>query len=342
MPVACGEIDQYCGSIRSICGKDICTIHYPVDLTVVQYLFDRKFRVIIDNGEDISTHQRLDPMLTVCYTDGSSIPEVRSGAGIYYASTQERGWYSLGRHCTAFQAETFAITSCACTLLHSHIADREIIICTDSQAVLKALCAPSTRYRSVVDAVAALNDLARNNLVFLQWVRGHSGILGNEIADGLAKQGASTPFIGPEPAVGCTMELIHQHLQRWARKRQIDMWRETPGCRQAKALLSNSSLTSSRYLLRLSRKELQLVVGLLCGHAPVAYHLFNMRLISRPTCPSCGEDDDETTEHFMCSCPAFATLRKTILGNTVLSLTAFRELALPDVVKFIRLTERFK
>uniref|UniRef100_T1HN97 RNase H domain-containing protein n=1 Tax=Rhodnius prolixus TaxID=13249 RepID=T1HN97_RHOPR len=33
---------------------------------------------------------------------------------------------------------------------------------------------------------------------------GHMGIMGNEMADQLARNGASTPFIGPEPVLGIT------------------------------------------------------------------------------------------------------------------------------------------
>jgi ribonuclease HI len=48
----------------------------------------------------------------------------------------------------------------------------------------------------------ALSELAERNEVTLMWVPGHSGILGNEKSDELARQGAAKPLLGPEPALG--------------------------------------------------------------------------------------------------------------------------------------------
>jgi ribonuclease HI len=41
----------------------------------------------------------------------------------------------------------------------------------------------------------ALSALAERNEVTLMWVPGHSGILGNEKADELARQGAAKPLL---------------------------------------------------------------------------------------------------------------------------------------------------
>jgi hypothetical protein len=43
----------------------------------------------------------------------------------------------------------------------------------------------------------ALSALASHNEVTLMWVPGHCGILGNEKADELARQGAAKPLLGP-------------------------------------------------------------------------------------------------------------------------------------------------
>jgi hypothetical protein len=48
-------------------------------------------------------------------------------------------------------------------------------------------------------------ELAKHNRIQLILVPGHEGIVGNEIADQLAKIGAEYPFIGPEPACGISI-----------------------------------------------------------------------------------------------------------------------------------------
>ena len=51
-------------------------------------------------------------------------------------------------------------------------------------------------------------SLLAGNRVTLYWVPGHSGVHGNEVADELARNGSSIPFVGPEPATGIASNLI--------------------------------------------------------------------------------------------------------------------------------------
>ena len=53
-----------------------------------------------------------------------------------------------------------------------------------------------------------LQELAQQNAVTLKWVPAHTGIKGNEEADKLAKNGASSSFIGPEPYSGVSVGVI--------------------------------------------------------------------------------------------------------------------------------------
>jgi len=57
----------------------------------------------------------------------------------------------------------------------------------------------------VAEVIEAVNKVSICNSVRLLWLPGHCGILGNEIADDLAKKAASTLFIGPEPVLGMPM-----------------------------------------------------------------------------------------------------------------------------------------
>ena len=54
------------------------------------------------------------------------------------------------------------------------------------------------------------------NAVNLVWVPGHSGIFGNEWADELARKGAETDFVGPEPALPISSCWIKQKIRSWA------------------------------------------------------------------------------------------------------------------------------
>ena len=45
--------------------------------------------------------------------------------------------------------------------------------------------------KTTLEAVLALNILRENNQVLIRWIPAHSGYLGNEKADSLAKRGAN-------------------------------------------------------------------------------------------------------------------------------------------------------
>ena len=137
----------------------------------------------------------------ILFTDGFRTSS-GSGAGIYCRSKGIRESISLGKFATVFQAEIVAIMCCAQNLLAMGERGKRISICSDSQAALRALSAPTFTYRLVWDCRRVLEVLAMRNEVALVWVPGHSGIKGNKAADQLAKAGAEAKLTGPEPAVG--------------------------------------------------------------------------------------------------------------------------------------------
>jgi ribonuclease HI len=78
--------------------------------------------------------------------------------------------------------------------------NKRILIFSDSQAALKALSGPKVTSELVADCLDALSALAGMNELTLAWVPGHCGILGNEVADKLARRLSTMPL--PEAALG--------------------------------------------------------------------------------------------------------------------------------------------
>jgi len=72
-----------------------------------------------------------------------------------------------------------------------------------------------TTYQLVQQCQKALNDISTWHAVGLYWVPGHAGVLGNEIADELARDGSALKFVGPESVLGVSRQDIRERIRCW-------------------------------------------------------------------------------------------------------------------------------
>ena len=74
----------------------------------------------------------------------------------------------------------------------------------------------------------------------------------------------------------------------------------------------NSQLTW--FALKLAKRDLRILVGVLTGHTTLNRHLAIMKIRSDSTCSACGEDEETTLRYLGC-CWANPMLRHTIMGS---------------------------
>ncbi|KAL1457413.1 hypothetical protein WDU94_007649 [Cyamophila willieti] len=145
------------------------------------------------------------------YTDGSRTNE-GSGAGLCGPGFCRRS-ASLGLSSTVYQTEVFSIIMGARHALDLGWRDRKITFFSDSQAAIKTLTTTKVQSKLAWECIGTLNDLAASNQVHLEWIPGHRDIQGNETADKMARIGAGTKFIGPEPVLGLTKSTLKTELE---------------------------------------------------------------------------------------------------------------------------------
>jgi hypothetical protein len=96
----------------------------------------------------------------------------------------------------------------------------------------------------------ALNDSSTLHAVGLYCVPGHAGVRGNEIANGLAKGGSASRFVGYEPALGVS-RLVIRRISHWLVNQHWGWcWSLGNTQRQASELISGPCLgTKARFFI---------------------------------------------------------------------------------------------
>jgi len=104
-------------------------------------------------------------------------------------------------------------------------------------------------------------------------------------------------------------------------------------------LLYGPNRQFSRSVLKLNRRDIKVLVGLLTGHSTLNRHLSVMKLRNDPLCPACGEEE-ETTFHFLGTCPARVQDRYSIFGSHLLEEAELSQVQPISLIRFARTTKR--
>ena len=147
------------------------------------------------------------------YTDGPKT-EQHVGAGVavvkdsreIHTETQR-----LNNKCTVFQAELCGIRMAIDWIQNQRKKASTYAINVDSKAALLAIANKHTAHPLAVDTRRKTIELRKDTLVTFHWVKGHSGLKGNERADYLAKTVASYKNLPPPT----TQYRCHEERRSW-------------------------------------------------------------------------------------------------------------------------------
>ena len=266
------------------------------------------------------------------YTDGSKIstPLHRGTGGGYSLFLQDgsappgrtvcQAYLTLCDTQTVFMAEIIALREAALTFTRLRMEGtlppiHNAVFFTDSQAAIKALEAPFVTSRVVLECINALNTATSYANVHIQWIKAHVGHPGNEIADQLAKRGASTPapVSGPGPHGRVPYSFIKNILRNHLLDAWSDAWIHREPCRQTKIWFPQPDLRKSHIIMSLDRITLGKVIRWITGHNFLRRHqnLLEPDIFTSSTCRLCF-DDDETSSHLLLHCPILDITRNKI------------------------------
>lgn len=315
------------------------TLQAPNDIGNSRYSFDRSFETVIPDREEWISGNILNSLTgNVWFTDAAVRPE-GCGYGILDQNSNTKYFGYMGVGLSSRQAELAALLICCLEIARSDDSTTPIRICTDSESAIRALCTSKTKSKIIAECIDVLNGLANNRAVTVIWVPAHMGIGGNSEADRLARMGSMSPSYGPKPITTLYNELPRKLCNSWLDEAGASAWRRYNADSHSKLFLPAQFGALSKKLLTLTKLQLRIVTCMITGHVGLNEYKARIKVRDDPDCDRCNQGA-ETALHFLCKCPAWASIRREIYGAVVISPQDVQNSDLKLICAFTKRTQR--
>ena len=245
------------------------------------------------------------PDITI-YTDGSAQgDQTKGGAGVYIENAEGgviwRSSEPAGLLSSSFNAEAKAADDALNWIAEENLAERNILLLTDSKSLVEAV--QNTGVRSRNDW---MNNIKRKlqqwpGNLDITWIPSHVGIEGNEYADILANAGA----LKEQEGIPVCEDTVRAKLKNTHWQIRHERARETYGNRYK----------PKREIEECWPRQVEVEYGRLrTGHSTeLGYYKHMLDNTKSELCPKCGEEE-ETIRHLLQDCVALMAKRQEIFG----------------------------
>ncbi|KAJ4426135.1 hypothetical protein ANN_26944 [Periplaneta americana] len=271
-----------------------------------------------DNSVTIGNSGTVLPANIQIFTDESKT-EKHVGAGMV-AEENSMEIYTearrLDNECSVFQAELLGIQMAVDWIQQQSKDKISYAIHVDSQAALFAIANKRTTHPIAVYIRKKIITLKKSTHISLNWVRGHTGIRGNERADYLAKIAASYKSTIAYNSI--PMSRAKQLLENY----YINIWNATY-INSEVAHHTKQFIPSIHHRLSLSLWPNYIITQFLTNHGCFRTYLHRINKAPSPLC-NCPEKSPQTARHFLTECSLYSRDRPRVLTTQTL----------PQILKF--------
>ena len=246
------------------------------------------------------------------FTDGSkSAKGVGAGIAIYKSGVLIKSLrYKLNNRCTNNQAEQLAILKALQHTVNIHAEVKTATVYTDSRITLDSLRNSGIHTTLVEKIRQQLVDMKKMQWhIQFSWVKAHVGILGNETADTLAKE-VATSTDTPECYDKVPISVVKSELEILSVKKWEREWDQS----------TNGQITKQYFPDITARLKMKLNLTynftlVVTGHGNIDSYLHRFRIKGKPNC-TCGTQD-QTIDHLLFECELLRKERNVLTTNVL-------------------------
>ncbi len=157
--------------------------------------------------------------------------------------------------------------------------------------------------------IKQLIDLLKKEVsIGIEWVRGHTGVVANELADMLAKDGTTIATHGCALWLPITKSDFKKDIRTFINREWQKRWKEEEDCKITKSFLPTVNRDRFKLIKGETIVNLKLMVAIITGHGFLGGHLKKLNHKFSPFCNFC-KDEIETSHHLFDGCQETAHFR---------------------------------
>ena len=263
-----------------------------------EWFLEKKIETMI-NHKNNWNHDAIKIKNPIIFWCDASVKSDRCGIGVYCPQLKINKSIRLNDNCSISQAEMKAIERCANIMVDKKIRNKNVIIYSDSKAALEAINKGYINSITIKDCILKLNKLAKeSNKITLCWVPSHQSILGNTIADKLAKDSLECEVSVQVPISSKNFDQI---IKKWEMKEANLILDKVKKGKIFGYFIKSFDLEKFNFIKSINRKDIRVIIGFMTGHCGLREHLNKMGKSDETHCRLCN-DGKENILHLLTEC----------------------------------------